>query len=125
MKRNTEAHTNEQDNTVFDDPGKVLMIIYLAAIVFFLLLGSLTRASAQTSVEEQGIDTEDRRITDEVKSGELPIASDATGTVIPAPLLTQDMDIAVSGMIVKTSVNQCFKKHIQGLRCGREEKSAQ
>ncbi len=72
---------NEVDKSfgLFADPGKALICIYLACIVFFLLLGSFSRAWA-TGMPE------DRRTTfsNDVQRVESPLPAKGAGLFLTA-----------------------------------------
>jgi Ca-activated chloride channel family protein len=108
MKKNEQSHTTQREDNICD-PGKILVMIYLGAIVFFLLLGSFSQASATTQVPEQNIAEDDLQTVNEVKRGELLISRDSSENLTSAPLLSQNVDISVSGMVINTVVNQRFK----------------
>jgi Ca-activated chloride channel family protein len=108
MKKNGQSHTTQREDDICD-PGKILVMIYLGAIVFFLLLGSFSQASATTQVPEQSFTDDKLQAVNEVRRGELLISLDSSENQTSAPLLSQNVDISVSGMVINTVVNQRFK----------------
>ncbi len=109
MEKNRRAFDSEQNEDGIYDPGKILVIIYLSAIVFFLLLGSFSQASAQTPVGEQSVEELENHDIGQVKGGELLISHNSSEGGVSAPLLSQDVAISVSGMVINTVVKQRFQ----------------
>ncbi len=104
MKKDTR--TTDQTTAHFDggDPGAILIIVYLATIVFFVLLGSFTQAEeapAQSDWQEMRMD--------EVAGGELLVRSGDGELYARTPLLDQQVEITIHGMIATTLLRQRFK----------------
>ncbi len=93
----------EKTGSLSADPGKALIFIYLACVMFFLLLGSVTRALAGV----EGVETRTISYND-LQRGELLIPAGEPGRFTPAPLLGQKVKITVSGMTAKAVVAQEF-----------------
>lgn len=108
MKKNRVIEKIVTEESTLNDPGNLLLLIYLGVIVFFLLLGSLTQASAQNSGAERGAEPGEPRAIEDVNGGELLISHGMDGTLRSAPLLSQKVNMSVSGMVVNTVVKQRF-----------------
>ncbi|MDJ0623913.1 MAG: marine proteobacterial sortase target protein [Desulfocapsaceae bacterium] len=108
MKKRAERKKCNSTNTFSSDPGNILMAAYLAAVVFFLLLGSFSQASAQTKVAEDTAAQESIQLKD-VDSGQLLISREQGKGYVAVPLLEQDVDINVSGMLMNAQVRQRFQ----------------
>ncbi len=103
----TKAEINElsRKRQKHNDPGKILILVYVAIIFFFTLLGSVTRVFA----EESHSNTVFKEISlGEVKQGELLFAGSEKGMYLRAPLVEQNVELNVSGMIVNALVQQHF-----------------
>lgn len=86
------------------DPGKSLLLVYVVAILLYIMLGTLARA------EEQNLHThEPGRYLDEIHSGALLMATPQTGKYIPATTLHQNIDLEVRGMVVDAMITQNFR----------------
>ena len=107
MKKSVKQREWGQQKSLFNDPGNMLMVAYLAAVVFFLLLGSFSQASAQTGAGEDSV-LPSAIPFEEVDSGQLLISGEGDKGYVAAPLLEQDVDISVSGMLIHAQVNQRF-----------------
>lgn len=83
------------------DPGNLLLLIYITVIVCILVLGVLWEDAAAMN----GTGTEMR--PDDVQRGELLVAME-NGRLHPAPLLSQQVDITVSGITARVKVEQSF-----------------
>lgn len=106
MKKTVRQEELFEQETFLGDPGNMLMVAYVAAVVFFLLLGIFSSASAQTTAEKTTITAGERAFAD-VKSGQLFITGKEENVV--APLLEQDVDISVTGMFIHSKVRQRFQ----------------
>ncbi|MGB3221364.1 MAG: marine proteobacterial sortase target protein [Desulforhopalus sp.] len=83
------------------DPGNLLLLIYITVIVCILVLGVLWEDAAAMN----GTGTE--MLPDDVQRGELLVAME-NGRLHPAPLLSQQVDITVSGITARVKVEQSF-----------------
>jgi len=83
------------------DPGNLLLLVYITAMVCILILGVMWDAAEAMSGEQTGLRPE------EVRRGELLMAMD-DGQLQPAPLLSQQADIEVSGITARVKVTQYF-----------------
>jgi len=106
MKRESEKYQTKSNVKVLRDPGIVLIVAYITIITSLLLLGSLSNASA--SVEER-IEKQDTITLDEVQRGELLIAEVESGRFVAAPLLHQNVEISISGMVANARIKQRFE----------------
>jgi Ca-activated chloride channel family protein len=98
-----ECHNEMTKNSSNElrDPGNLLLLVYITAIVCVLLAGMLWEdASAMTHAEEA-------MIPEKVRTGELLTAMD-NGQLQPAPLLSQQVNMQVSGITARVSVEQHF-----------------
>jgi len=82
------------------DPGNLLLLVYMTVIITFLLLGGLLDAAATVPEEV------DFRL-DEARKGELLMISE-DGRLQPSPLLSQRVNIKVSGITARVVVEQRF-----------------
>ncbi len=87
------------------DPGKILILVYVAIIVFFTLLGSITRVFAETSDSNEAFNEVSLQ---EVKQGELLFAGSEESLYRPAPLVEQNVELTINGMVVNALVQQNF-----------------
>ena len=86
------------------DPGSALVFIYILALVSGFLLGSLAEGREHKHTEH----TEKAGVSpDKVQRGELLIFNDSVG-YIPAPQLSQNVTMKVSGFVNRVSVKQEF-----------------
>ncbi len=102
----TITGTAQRSSTVkrTGDPGSILLIVYIGAILFFLLLGGFSRAEAK----DNSFDLQKMNL-DEVQQGELLLAQDQATTYLRASLLSQQVDISISGMVADVSLTQRFQ----------------
>lgn len=103
MKKDTKMTGDTSDSFDGSDPGNLLIIIYLAAIVFFVLLGSFTDSGAAERQSEW-----QKVRMDEVAGGELLVRSGDGELFARTPLLEQQVDITISGMVAQTLLRQRF-----------------
>lgn len=83
------------------DPGNLLLVIYIAAMVCCLLLGGLADSAGAASENTEEVQP------GEVRRGELLVAME-NGRLQPAPLLSQQVNIKVSGIVARVAVKQQF-----------------
>lgn len=83
------------------DPGNLLMVVYISVLVCFLLLGGLADSAGAVSEDTGGVQP------GEVRRGELLVAME-NGRLQPAPLLSQQVNIKVSGIVARVAVEQHF-----------------
>ncbi len=83
------------------DPGNLLIILYIAIMVGIVFFGSLSESRGA------GFDTNDDIRPDNVKRGELLMAGE-DGKLQRAPLVSQKVDIKISGIIARVVVEQQF-----------------
>jgi Ca-activated chloride channel family protein len=107
MKNKADMYHGKSHPAETKDPGNILIIVYIMAIVFFLLLGSITQARAQSenlAGEEGSLES--------ARQGELFIVNAAhgeTATLSRAPILEQQVEIVISGMVARASLHQRFQ----------------
>ncbi len=102
LKRSVNLESEKTGGT-HADPGNVLIFIYIACVVCFLLLGSFSRASAEV------VPTESQTISfDDLQRGELLVPAKEAGRFTPSPLLGQQVRISVNGITAKAVVRQEF-----------------
>ena len=97
MKTESERKSKVVSNV---DPANLLLLVYPAVITFLLLLGGLMEAKGQEAME--GIQS-----VEQVREGSLLFATEE-GDLSPVPLLSQDVNIVVSGIIARVKVLQGF-----------------
>ncbi|MFN2355638.1 MAG: VIT domain-containing protein, partial [Desulfopila sp.] len=83
------------------DPGNLLLLIYVTVMVCILILGVLWEGAAAMTGAEAGVRPDD------VQRGELLVAME-NGQLHPAPLLSQQVDITISGITARVKVEQSF-----------------
>lgn len=104
MKKDTGTTGKTTVHFEGGDPGTILIIVYLAAIVFFVLLGSFSQAGeARAQSDWQKVRMDD------VAGGELLVRSGDGDLYARTPLLHQQVDITIHGMIAETVLRQRFK----------------
>lgn len=93
---------DEKEKTLFD-PGNVLVVVYLGCVMALVFLAMVTEGRA--AVEGGG---RAELHLSEVRQGELLFKGIKEGEYLPALRLSQDVEIYVSGMAVRTMVRQRF-----------------
>lgn len=83
------------------DPGNILLLIYISVLMLFLVLGTVTVSDAVESYAEKNPQAY------EPKGGEL-LAVMENGQLVPAPLLSQKVSMQVSGIVNRVKVIQRF-----------------
>jgi Ca-activated chloride channel family protein len=83
------------------DPGNLLLLIYITAMVCILILGVLWDVATAMTGEEQGLRPEN------VQRGELLVAMES-GQLQPAPLMSQQVSMEISGITARVKVEQHF-----------------
>lgn len=90
------AKKQEKNNKITLDPGNTLFVLYVGFVLFFVFLAMVVDGHAAVSPSE-------------VRRGELLFRDvSENGDFIPAPHLSQDVEIYVSGMTAKTVLKQRF-----------------
>jgi Ca-activated chloride channel homolog len=90
------AKKQEKNNKITLDPGNTLFVLYIGFVLFFVFLAMVIDGHASVSPSE-------------VRQGELLFKDvNESGNYIPAPHLSQDVAIYVSGMTARTVLNQRF-----------------
>ncbi len=103
MTTKPKEHETGRIAKTFSDPGNVLIVVYITIIIFLLLLGNLATASAEDLAAERYTLT-----LDEVKRGELLVKDVETGKYTATPLLKQNVDISISGLVANATIKQHF-----------------
>ncbi len=106
MKNESRKYEDAKNIKTFSDPGTVLIIVYITIIIFLLLLGNLATASAA-----EGDGQKATLSINEVQRGELLIKDVESGSFVPAPLLSQHVEIAISGMVANAKIKQQFQNN--------------
>ena len=83
------------------DPGNLLLLGYITAIVCILVLGVLWDVAAAITEQDEGI------LPENVQRGELLVAME-NGQLQSAPLLSQQVSMQVSGITARVKVEQHF-----------------
>lgn len=86
------------------DPGVILMLCYVGGIICLLLFGSVLESRGTETGERIG---RDELVPEEIRSGELFVTID-DGTVQRSPLLSQEIEMEISGIINRVKVVQRF-----------------
>jgi len=89
------------DSSELSDPGNLLLLIYIAAMICIIVLGVMWDVAAAMPREEEGIRP------DNVQRGELLVALES-GQLRPAPLLFQQVSMEISGITARVKVQQHF-----------------
>lgn len=89
------------DSSELRDPGNLLLLIYIAAMVCIIVLGVMWDVAAAMPAEGTGIRP------DNVQRGELLVALES-GQLRPAPLLSQQVSMEISGITARVKVQQHF-----------------
>ncbi|MCI5141642.1 MAG: marine proteobacterial sortase target protein, partial [Candidatus Electrothrix sp. ATG1] len=97
------------------DPGYLMITIYTLSVTLLVLLGWFGNAGA---VSDEHVSQEQRRASNaayqemltpgQVQQGELLLPGTEPGKYRPAPMLSMDVDIRVSGIIARATVTQHF-----------------
>lgn len=104
MKTKPTRYQIESNVKTLRDPGSVLIVVYITIITLLLLLGNLATASAEEHSEKG-----DTITLDEVRRGELLIKDVESGKFVAAPLLNQNVEISISGMVANAKIKQNFE----------------
>lgn len=102
------------------DPGNMLFLAYIAAVVCLLLFGNIVQATTSEAESPVGpvkaetaaavLEEEDSGgdlRPEEVQRGELLVVSD-DGKYLPSPLLSQKVEMVISGITSRVKVEQHF-----------------
>ncbi len=85
------------------DPGNILLVLYVGFVMCITLLALVVDGRAAVSREERS----GLRLS-EVRQGELLFAGVGDGQYLPAPRLSQEVEIYISGMAARSIVRQRF-----------------
>ena len=98
-----EEYQNEKKSgsNELQDPGNLLLLIYITAMVCILIAGLLMDVATAAAAEESGLRPEN------VRRGELLVAMES-GQLQPAPLMSQQVSISISGITARVKVEQLF-----------------
>ncbi len=91
--------TNSQTMSQTNDPGNLMIILYLLGVALLALLSWCQPADAAV---EEDVDFAT------VKGGQLLLPTGHDGPLQPAPLLAMDVDITISGIVARATVRQQF-----------------
>jgi Ca-activated chloride channel family protein len=83
------------------DPGYLMLAVYLVGVIVLVVLGWCGTSGAGEMQQTVGLD--------KVRQGELLIPAGEPGQFQPVPLLSMDVDIKISGIIARVTVQQHFK----------------
>jgi len=98
-----QGEQNEKKRNWLTDPGNILLTFYILIILFLLFFCSYDRTQAeQLQSGDESISLAD------VQQGELLFPTEQAGRFHPAPLLDQDVQITVSGIVARTTLKQRF-----------------
>lgn len=98
-KQDSETRTRKEAGLL--DPGNLLLFVYITAILGVLIIGGLSDGHGASLEEEEGFSPE------EVRRGELLMAMEGGG-MQPAPLVSQQIGMTVSGIMSRVMVRQQF-----------------
>lgn len=107
MVQERNSHNNEKSGWL-KDPGNALLITYILAIIFLLIFCGLEQVQAQEQDKMDGTVS-----MAEVQRGELLMPTPENGRFVPAPLLSQDVHISISGIVARAVVKQQFVNRSQ------------
>ncbi|MGB3210640.1 MAG: marine proteobacterial sortase target protein [Desulforhopalus sp.] len=96
-----QDETTRKESSELRDPGNLLLLAYVTALVTVLVFGVLWDGAAAMTGEEQGLRPEN------VRRGELLVAME-NGQMHAAPLLSQKVKMKVSGITARVKVEQLF-----------------
>ncbi len=99
--KNSKNEMTKLDSSELSDPGNLLLLIYIAAMVCIVVLGVMWDVAAAMPAEEAGMSPEN------VQRGELLVALES-GQLRPAPMLSQQVSMEVSGITARVKVEQHF-----------------
>ncbi|WP_446011840.1 marine proteobacterial sortase target protein [Candidatus Electrothrix sp.] len=100
----TAAKTKKAVQNFFMDPGYLMLTFYILGVAILLIFGWLGNTNAAGTVQQ-----EERSVTpDQVQQGELLLPGAEPGKYRPAPMLSMDVDIQVSGIVARATVKQHF-----------------
>ncbi len=85
------------------DPGNILCVLYVGLVM--VLTAAAVLYDARTASGSEGAE---EMVPEEVRQGELLFAGAGQGTYTAAPHLSQDVEIYVSGLVVRSNVRQRF-----------------
>jgi len=102
MANERSGHNNEKGGWL-RDPGNALLIIYILIIISMLILSVFENSQAAQQEQKDGT-----LKLSEVQRGELLIPASENGRFVPAPILSQDVQIAISGITARAVVKQKF-----------------
>ncbi len=60
MSKETEKHEVGSNVKTFNDPGNVLIVVYIMIIVFLLVVGNLANASTKDRIGKDSISSKDK-----------------------------------------------------------------
>jgi hypothetical protein len=60
MSKETEKHEVGSSVKTFNDPGNVLIVVYIMIIVFLLVVGNLANASTKDRIGKDSISSKDK-----------------------------------------------------------------
>ncbi len=90
------------------DPGNILLVLYVGFVMCITFLALVVDGRAAVSSEERS----GLRLS-EVRQGELLFAGMEEGLYLPAPRLSQEVEIYISGMAARSVVRQHFVNSTQ------------
>ncbi|MBU1140625.1 MAG: VWA domain-containing protein, partial [Proteobacteria bacterium] len=93
---------DEKDKALFD-PGNMLFVFYVGVVMGLIFLAMVVDGRAAVDRGNRG-----EFNLSEVQQGELLFTGTSEGKYLPAPQLSQDVEIYVSGMAARTMVRQRF-----------------
>ncbi len=98
-----EYHNEIKNNrpSELTDPGNLLLLIYITAIVCIIIVGLLVDVAAAMNGEKEGLRPEN------VQRGELLVAME-NGVLRPSPLMSQQVSMKISGITARVKVEQRF-----------------
>jgi Ca-activated chloride channel family protein len=86
----------KRKNKIILDPGNTLLVLYVGFVLFFVFLAMVVDGNASITPSE-------------IRQGELLfVDANETGKYVPAPHLSQNVEIYVSAMTGRTKLNQRF-----------------
>jgi Ca-activated chloride channel family protein len=98
-KQDSETRTRKEAGLL--DPGNLLLFVYITVMLGVLLIGGLSDGYGASPEGEEG------GFPEEVRRGELLVAMEG-GRMQPAPLVSQEIGMRVSGILSRVMVRQQF-----------------
>lgn len=94
-----------EKNAAVRDPGNILCVLYVGLVILLTTAAVLYDAQTASGREFSG-----EMMVAEARQGELLFTGEGQGKYIPAAHLSQDVEIYVSGLVVRSNVRQRYSE---------------